>query len=714
VIDETVDVSLKPWSVFTSSLPTDTAGLTTWSIRNFKSVRKADLVFGQLTLLVGANSAGKSAVLQSILMVAQSVQSGASTGMFGLNGPLVNLGTYEDIQHADSGDEVFLSLEMYPGGDFDALYNGAIRWGALIASPGGGSRGSAVIKGVVLENGYDDFTLGLARQSGEMKTVHFIPSSPRKLAESHEAYGAYTGSLQCDEQHGTTGTDSIGAARFAGVFPVSVGLASPVVGAAVRLWIAYIVHKTSSAYSAFMPGKTPFFPPALSLEDFYPPSPDEHDFRADSALSRFRKALEDLPPSPPQMEDALDYITRRLIAALEELKVRHSANSEWPILLLDDSEGGLRRRWTTLITAITFARDRDQRSTATDHGLDERSDADGQGPGARSRVNEAWHEFGRACYAALTEQRETICAAVDNHFDESGVAIVEPSEETDDAHEMIDDATTMSKIVAQFFTENVLYLGPLREDPHPVSARLTTPDSTAIGTKGEYTPAVLLSHDRCSSNPVPRPVGDDVLLENGEFSLRELTQEWLQAFGVAQALHVEDTSFGPVLRVRERENGKWVSLNHVGVGVSQLLPVIVLCLMTPPGSVILLEQPELHLHPALQQRLGDFLLACARAGRQLIVETHSEHIVSRLRRRIAETPDDGLVHMVRILFAEKNEHGETEFRHVQPNEYGGIEDWPKGFFDQSASEAQEILRAAVRKRKAKADGETARDGQNQC
>ena len=158
-------------------------------------------------LLVGANSAGKSAVLQSILMVAQSVQSGASTGMFGLNGPLVNLGTYEDIQHADSGDEVFLSLEMYPGGDFDALYNGAIRWGALIASPGGGSRGSAVIKGVVLENGYDDFTLGLARQSGEMKTVHFIPSSPRKLAESHEAYGAYTGSLQCDEQHGTTGTD---------------------------------------------------------------------------------------------------------------------------------------------------------------------------------------------------------------------------------------------------------------------------------------------------------------------------------------------------------------------------------------------------------------------------------------------------------------------------------------------------------------------------
>jgi predicted ATPase len=85
------------------------------------------------------------------------------------------------------------------------------------------------------------------------------------------------------------------------------------------------------------------------------------------------------------------------------------------------------------------------------------------------------------------------------------------------------------------------------------------------------------------------------------------------------------------------------------------------------------------------------------------VETHSEHIVSRLRRRIAAAPDDSLVSTVEILFAEKDERGDTHFRPVRTNEYGGIEEWPKGFFDQTASEAQEILRAAVKKRRAEAD-----------
>jgi predicted ATPase len=125
----------------------------------------------------------------------------------------------------------------------------------------------------------------------------------------------------------------------------------------------------------------------------------------------------------------------------------------------------------------------------------------------------------------------------------------------------------------------------------------------------------------------------------------------------------------------------------------------------------MLEQPELHLHPALQQRLGDFLLACANSGRQLIVETHSEYIVSRLRRRIAAAPEDSLVSTVEILFAEKDEQGDTHFRPVRANEYGGIEEWPKGFFDQTASEAQEILRAAVKKRKAAGDKKTEKSEQ---
>ena len=119
---------------------------------------------------------------------------------------------------------------------------------------------------------------------------------------------------------------------------------------------------------------------------------------------------------------------------------------------------------------------------------------------------------------------------------------------------------------------------------------------------------------------------------------------------------------------RNRRLERKVTLDAVGVGVSQLLPVLVLCLLSEPGGVILLEQPELHLHPALQQRLADFLIAVARSGRQLIVETHSEYIVSRLRRRIAEdtTEEDDLLAMSKIVFAERDRQtGLTTYREVE-------------------------------------------------
>ena len=89
--------------------------LKSWRLANFKSARKATIDFRPLTLLVGANSCGKSTVLQSILLVAQSVQSGASSGAFGLNGQLVNLGNFEDVQTRasvvlEAGALVLLSL----------------------------------------------------------------------------------------------------------------------------------------------------------------------------------------------------------------------------------------------------------------------------------------------------------------------------------------------------------------------------------------------------------------------------------------------------------------------------------------------------------------------------------------------------------------------------------------------------------------------------
>jgi predicted ATPase len=105
----------------------------------------------------------------------------------------------------------------------------------------------------------------------------------------------------------------------------------------------------------------------------------------------------------------------------------------------------------------------------------------------------------------------------------------------------------------------------------------------------------------------------------------------------------------------------------------------------------------LHLHPKVQSVLGDFFLGIAACGKQCIVETHSEHIIGRIRRRIAESRDREMLKQIKLYFAEK-EGSISRFIPVEPNEYGAIEVWPKGFFDEAQSEASGLLRAQMEKR----------------
>jgi predicted ATPase len=141
-------------------------------------------------------------------------------------------------------------------------------------------------------------------------------------------------------------------------------------------------------------------------------------------------------------------------------------------------------------------------------------------------------------------------------------------------------------------------------------------------------------------------------------------------------------------------------LMNVGVGVSQVLPTLVMSLLAPPGSTLVLEQPELHLHPRVQSILGDFFLGIAATGKQCLVETHSEHLINRARRRIAEAAGDSVMKLVRMYFVEKP-GTVTRIIPVVPNEYGAIPEWPKGFFDEAANEAEKIIDAATRKRQSK-------------
>ncbi len=184
--------------------------------------------------------------------------------------------------------------------------------------------------------------------------------------------------------------------------------------------------------------------------------------------------------------------------------------------------------------------------------------------------------------------------------------------------------------VADTFS-TIRYLGPLRDDPKPVYAIASSADPSDIGIKGEYTAAVL---DLYSSQQVDFIAPGNVNAPVTKVNLRDAVLAWLEYFEIAEAFSTrEEGKLGHRLAVRPKGTRNELDLTNVGVGVSQVLPIVVMSLISDPGSTLLFEQPELHLHPKVQSFLADFFLAVTRTGRQCLVETHSEYLINRLRLR---------------------------------------------------------------------------------
>jgi len=141
----------------------------------------------------------------------------------------------------------------------------------------------------------------------------------------------------------------------------------------------------------------------------------------------------------------------------------------------------------------------------------------------------------------------------------------------------------------------------------------------------------------------------------------------------------------------------------VGFGVSQVLPILVEGLKIETGSTLILEQPEIHLHPKMQMDIADFLIAIAQQGKNLMVETHSDHIINRMVRRALE--DEKLREMIGIYFVEKNKDGYSQLTEVPIHENLGIDEAPQGFFDQYASETEQILQVGYKNMRAKRGGQ---------
>jgi len=153
-------------------------------------------------------------------------------------------------------------------------------------------------------------------------------------------------------------------------------------------------------------------------------------------------------------------------------------------------------------------------------------------------------------------------------------------------------------------------------------------------------------------------------------------------------------------RLLDLNKGVLVAPSDVGVGISQMVPVVVACLMNPDG-LIAIEQPELHIHPAVQVGLGDLFIEATQGPqpavgpeRSLLVETHSEHIMLRLLRRVREQTENelppGVVGLtaddLSVVYVENSAEG-VRFRPLRVSPDGDFVDrWPHGFFAERAEE----------------------------
>jgi predicted ATPase len=250
--------------------------------------------------------------------------------------------------------------------------------------------------------------------------------------------------------------------------------------------------------------------------------------------------------------------------------------------------------------------------------------------------------------------------------------------------------------------ENIIYIGPLRENPKR-EYKWTASRHSHFGIRGENTfDAIITSiteNEKYNSKYL-----------NFTGSLAEIVGKWLVEFGM-----VEDFQIVPISEIKQlyqvniktKGSKNWVDICDVGFGVSQILPIIALCYYAPNGSIIIIEQPEIHLHPKVQSGLGDLLIDAALSRNiQFIIESHSEHLLTRIQRRIAEEKIDDK--HIKINFCNLVD-GESVLEELKVDDFGEISNWPENFFGDEMEEIYQMQKAILKRKMNPAQVETDED-----
>jgi len=217
-------------------------------------------------------------------------------------------------------------------------------------------------------------------------------------------------------------------------------------------------------------------------------------------------------------------------------------------------------------------------------------------------------------------------------------------------------------------------LGPREYYPHDDSF-----STSSVGSHGEHVASVLY-------NGASEPVLDQLVITSSPPTRLRQVESRLSRFFPGCTLDIDPIQRANAISIgiRMSSETKFLRPVNTGFGLTQVLPIIVAALSAEKGDLLLVENPEVHLHPAGQSQMGRFLAEVAAAGIQVMIETHSDHILNGIRRAVK----DQLVshENVSLHFFRQRETsdvgGEPQIESPRLDSQGNVDYWPSGFFDQ--------------------------------
>jgi len=242
------------------------------------------------------------------------------------------------------------------------------------------------------------------------------------------------------------------------------------------------------------------------------------------------------------------------------------------------------------------------------------------------------------------------------------------------------------------------YLNAERLGPRNIQD--TESNKETVGFQGEFTGYIiekaLKNQFQVSDNKKFIPNETETTSPNIDRQI----EEWINF--ILPDVEIQTKLFEEINKVRigirkKGTNTEFLHPNNIGFGISYVLPIIVTCLIAKEDDLVIIENPEAHLHPFSQSRVGQFLSKMAGAGTQIIVETHSEHVINGMRVGCLK---NFINHsMVVVNFFSQKLNRPVNIEMIELNQNADLKNWPFGFFDQNQHDFIEIMELKKKKKK---------------